>query len=347
VPYVTILERCHIAWDGTLEEAKLYALPRVQTAIAEIVRPLREYIQIIDTVIRRVSLNYPTVFEWACLKRFQEAFSAAARPIDKLADFCDTSTEFGSLKEVKFTCSEHPLPKITRARRVLQASRGRTRAANEPDISLLDKTANPLDWPKLMDKMIDLAWAIEPGVGVCFKPLPQSSSSDLILMLHFSSKAKKAKASEDPTALPATLTLGLAVKNYGTSTRFGQTHFDDECIKFDRMFDGLSAKTETKFGTMTNILIICATNYDDDFTRKFATRGKRARRLFAAHRPSEYQHIDEVIQLDLTTEENRAKFFGFGDGESGLSTVVTELLRKSEREWTRLDAPYEAEDERS
>ncbi|EGZ25915.1 hypothetical protein PHYSODRAFT_481682, partial [Phytophthora sojae] len=115
ISFAIIMERCHLRWAGTVKKARIYALPRILTAIVSIVQPLRLCIRTIDPLIDDVTLAYATVFEWACLKRFQELFSEPSEPHTVLKNFFGTDTEFDKWGEVHFPSDHVDLPKITKA----------------------------------------------------------------------------------------------------------------------------------------------------------------------------------------------------------------------------------------
>ncbi|KAK1933582.1 hypothetical protein P3T76_011796 [Phytophthora citrophthora] len=70
--YDTIANGVGIAWEGTLDKATLYLPPFIQQMILAFLYPLRKYL--LKVAKSKVSLDYPAVFEWVCLKRFQELF---------------------------------------------------------------------------------------------------------------------------------------------------------------------------------------------------------------------------------------------------------------------------------
>jgi hypothetical protein len=155
--------------------------------------------------------------------------------------------------------------------------------------------------------------------GVCIKPLPQSSSADVILIKRFKTPHDKPFR---------TLIVGLAVKNFGKNTKFGHGCLKQECKKFSRMFDNMEERTKENFGTMINVLIVCATNYIKDFQDAFQDKQYTKVNL------KEVPNITEVILLDLTTTKKRREFFCFNNSVSGedLTTTLDDLLVKTERE---------------
>ncbi|KAI9994875.1 hypothetical protein PInf_011713 [Phytophthora infestans] len=304
VPVARVMERCHIGWEGEITRAKVYALPRILAAIASIVQPLRKYIMTIDKIVDQVTLAYATVLQWAFLKRFQELFSQPCQPSSALPSFFGVDTVFGKWPEVQFPTDHLAIPKITKAKK----------SSNIPTLD--SPTASPREWRHLMD---EIGTRLESSSNncLCLKPLSESSSADVIFMRSSPRVAGKKRSLDIQT-----LTVGLAVKNYST-TPFGPKDLDDECIKFTAMFKNMESSTKTKFGDMTNVLFVCATNYCRSLQNKF--HGKK----YSKHRQNDYPI--HVVLLDLTTPENRTEFFGLS-GDEGLANVLNGLINKTERE---------------
>lgn len=84
------------------------------------------------------------------------------------------------------------------------------------------------------------------------------------------------------------------------------------------MFDG------TDCHKRKNILFICCTNYHDDIFSQF--KGK----VFHIWNSEDFKNIHGVVLLDLTTPENRAKFFDVKDNHS---ECVENVVFKSEVEF--------------
>ena len=140
--------------------------------------------------------------------------------------------------------------------------------------------------------------------SICLKPLAKSASSDAFLI----SEAQLNKNSFK-------ITVGLAVKNYGR-TEITHKNILQECELFNRMFDGTDCQKRR------NILFICCTNYHKDIVSNFY--GK----LFQVYSDDQFPNIHEVIILDLTTPQNRSRFFDSGD----LATSIEYVISKSEVE---------------
>ncbi|KAJ3342971.1 hypothetical protein HDU83_005867 [Entophlyctis luteolus] len=101
-------------WEGTLMKARLYVHPIVKEYVENYVLPFREYLKHIGNVAGE-SIDYPNVFEWMFLRRFQEIFSKEPKdPRLVLPAFFGTA-KFGNYKSVSFSGFVRPIPKITNA----------------------------------------------------------------------------------------------------------------------------------------------------------------------------------------------------------------------------------------
>jgi len=165
--------------------------------------------------------------------------------------------------------------------------------------SLDSATAHQDSWSVLMELIDKLG-------PVCLKPLSKSASSDAFLV----GDAKQGTES-------VKLTLGLAVKNYG-STEFSSPHLSRECQLFNRMFDRVDCNGRL------NILFICCTHYGKELSSKFNSK------YFFIHKNHGFPNIGEVILLDVSNAERRAKFFGV---EDDLSVFVENVVKKAEVEY--------------
>ncbi|KAJ3209671.1 hypothetical protein HDU82_000356 [Entophlyctis luteolus] len=223
-----IATNAFFAWEGTLTNARLYVHPIVKAYVESYVLPFREYLKHIGNVAG-VSIDYPNVFEWMFLRRFQEIFSQEPKePRLVLPAFFGTA-KFGNYKAVSFSAFVRPMPKITHA--------------GSASPSLDSNTAHPDCWPQLLSLI-----GVEP---ICLKPLSKSASCDGFLM---------------GTAIcgveSVLLTVSLAIKNYGT-TEFSWSHLSRECSVFNNMFEG------TDCTGRRNILFICCTHYSSEVMSKF------------------------------------------------------------------------------
>ena len=71
ITYDIIANNSFISWEGTVLNAQLYTHPFVKSILENFLLPFKEYLGYLGNVCR-VSLDYPNVFEWMFLKRFQE-----------------------------------------------------------------------------------------------------------------------------------------------------------------------------------------------------------------------------------------------------------------------------------
>ena len=224
--YDVIASQVFISWEGTVESARLYTHPFVRNTLENYLRPLKEYLGFVGNV-SKVSVDYPNVFEWICLKRFQEIFSAPQQPNKILPLFFQTVV-FGNLNGLSFSNQTRPIPKIT---------------SGGSGLDLDKETCNPKDWHILMQKIDKLG-------SICLKPLAKSASSDAFLI----SEAELNKTSFK-------VTVGLAVKNYG-GTELNHSNILKECDYFNRMFDGTDCKKRRNF-----LFICCTKYHNDIFSK--------------------------------------------------------------------------------
>jgi hypothetical protein len=97
----------YIDWDGTVSNARLYTHPYVKTVLENYVFPLKEYLRYFGDTPRE-SIDYQSVFEWMCLKRFQEIFSSPQNPKQIIPNFFDTAI-FGNLNGLSFSSKTRPM----------------------------------------------------------------------------------------------------------------------------------------------------------------------------------------------------------------------------------------------
>ncbi|KAJ3092700.1 hypothetical protein HDU96_002638 [Phlyctochytrium bullatum] len=228
---VDVVNNAHIAWDNSMDDADLYVPPIVQAFLDTFSLPLRRFIALLgDTLSRNISLNYPIVFEWIVLKRFQEIFLSPMQPGKAHPKFFNTPL-FGQCESVLFYPEILPFPKIS--------ERGR----EKPDLN--SATASVESWPALLNLIEDL------DKPVSFKPAPMSASPDAFLMCDAYRGSR-----------PVALTVGLAVKNYSGSN-LSHNHIDRECHVFNRMFTDVDPKSRI------NVLFICCPQYTKAIQNKF------------------------------------------------------------------------------
>ena len=105
-----IANQAFISWEGTVDNARLYTHPFVKMILENYFCPLKEYLSLVGD-ISKVSIDYSNVFEWICLKRFQEIFSTPQQPNLILPLFFSTVL-FGNLCGLCFSRQLCPFQKL-------------------------------------------------------------------------------------------------------------------------------------------------------------------------------------------------------------------------------------------
>ncbi|GMF36980.1 unnamed protein product [Phytophthora lilii] len=278
ITYDLIANMLGIAWEGTIDEATLYMPPYVQLVILASIYPFKDLMDKVAPSIGRIAVEYAEMFELLCLARFQEVFCAEACPSDVLSAFFTTHHKFGRRADVRFAKSTSWMPKIINN-------------GNQSNPSLSTVTAHPRKWSKILDEIDEI---VADQGALSLKPLPQSASSDILLMSLLEGGTK--------------LTVGLAVRNDASSkTKVSKATIEDECGKFNRMFSSSEGRL--------NVLIVCATAYTDTVMNSQSDVEKTRGCLSTCYPTAGYDYIHEVILLFLTTPENRSKFFGIQGNE--------------------------------
>ena len=102
----------------------------------------------------------------------------------------------------------------------------------------------------------------------------------------------------------------------------------DECEKFNAMFVGSDMKSRI------NILIFCATTYGPELKRFFGSE----RFFLVQGRDIEvWKYVNEVIVMDLSSENNRAEFFGLKTGDP-LNQAIELVISKYSTIYTENDS---------
>jgi hypothetical protein len=223
--------------------------------------------------------NFPEALEVILMKRFQEMFSCSSCPKDVLLLFFDTP-KFGQCT-LALCQTVRQMAKVT---------------SGGPGMRLQDVTVSVHAWPILMNEM-------DSFTSLCLKPLPLSSSSDIIFAGELTYRSEKLR-----------YTIGVASKNY-QGKKTGKIEIENECSKFNAMFRGSNSDFRM------NILIFCSTDYGKDTKKKFGDQN------FFVMESEEFPFIDEVIVLDLTTPAKRATFFGLAPSDI-LNQCIDRVLEK-------------------
>jgi hypothetical protein len=143
--------------------------------------------------------------------------------------------------------------------------------------------------------------------SLCLKPPPLSASSD-VLFCGFTVRGE----------LKLRFAVGFVAKNF-VKACVNIRDIEEECHKFNAMF-----KRSDKEISRVNILIICATQYNKELESKFG-----GQKFFTLDNIQAWKFIDKVIVLDLTSPENRAKFFGFGHDEPSVAAIEDVISKRT------------------
>uniref|UniRef100_A0A7S0MLL1 Uncharacterized protein n=2 Tax=Cryptomonas curvata TaxID=233186 RepID=A0A7S0MLL1_9CRYP len=231
ISYDQIASNSLISWEGTLEDATVYALPSVKAFLASLLMPFEEFVKDLSQCPESIPLNYPDAFELLLMKRFQQMFAQECNPMDVMQPFFDTA-KFGGCSRVALSGDHVAFPKITR------------RGQKNPTLS--SQTADPHAWQKLLNE-------IDSHPNICLKPASESSLPDIIFATNAWLDAKKIR-----------LRICIAAKNY-LSTELTESGINDEIEKTERMFTAPGESDPTAL----NVLFICSTNCCALIQKKF------------------------------------------------------------------------------
>ena len=92
---------------------------------------------------------------------------------------------------------------------------------------------------------------------------------------------------------------------------------EEECQKFNDIFVGSDPRKTSRL----NILFFCSSNYGPETQKNFDEK-----KFFVAE-SSAWEYIDEVIVLDLSSEENRGEFLGLNPSNP-LNQVIQRVISK-------------------
>ena len=221
--WAQLANRSFIRWEGQIDNAKLFASPRVIRLLSQLLLPLREFLCKVSTE-SDVKYNHAANFEICCLKIFQEMFAQAQRPEVHYPQWFG-GTLFGLLNEFKVPSAVSCIPKVT--------ERG-SKFAN-----LDQSTVHAGEWNLVRDDM-------EKKAPMCFMPLELSASSDAFIITQVWKDG-----------IHCLVTIGLAAKCYSTTT-LRDSNVEAELWKFNRMFE-TRIPGEGRKAHQINILIICCT----------------------------------------------------------------------------------------
>ncbi len=283
IPLEIIANNAFIAWEGELEAAQLTASPATIKFMATYFFPLNEFFELI---LRNslVPLDFPEAFEVMLVKRFQQIFATPQCSKTVLPSFFD-SPSFGVCEDLVLCDEVRSMPQI------IPGGGG---------VRLQDSTADKAAWPLLLKQM-------DAYPSLCLKPPPRSASSDALFV-----------GNVGIASVVYRYTFAIAAKNYDKSTTAGQRDIEEECQKFNVMFEGSACKQPSRL----NVLFFCATRYAPEVQKSFGEK-----KIYLSS-TSAWKHIDEVIVLDLSTKENREEFFGLSPS-SPLNQAIQLVISKA------------------
>ena len=290
LPMEILVNNAFIAWDGNLEEARLFPSPPFKNFMASYFMPFRNYLQLISRSIRSgLMLDFSRTFEIMVAKRFQEMFSRKQCPRNVLRPFLDTPV-FGVMENIKLHYELCPMPQIN---------------AGGIGVSLNAATADVANWPALWKEIFE---KVDMQGSLSLKAPDRSASPDVI----FAGRMTNASVLQD-------FILGLAIKNYNPKTPsvVGNTMIKSEIKKFSDMFQPHDSE---RIQQCVKVLVVCATSYIGDIRSRFGDR-----KFFSERNGSE--NIDELIVLDLCTSSSRAEFFGLNQSDS-LAQTIEDVVAK-------------------
>ena len=286
LPLEIIVINSFIAWDGNLEQARLFPSETFKNFMATYFMPFREYIQLIAQSIRSgLIVDFGHAFELMIAKRFQEMFSMKIRPSKVSPSFFKTDL-FGECGEIMLHPDLSPMPRIM--------SRGL-------GAGLKAQTADFSQWPALWEEILD---RVSNQGSVSLKPFSFSESPDVIFACILNKKSDILD-----------FILGLAIKNYQKPSKVTNITINDEIKKYDNMFQ---PHDRTRRKECLKVLMICATEYTEEIKKEFGDQ-----KFYVEKNPS--RNIDELVVLDLCSSNNRAEFFDLHPS-GDLSKVVEDVI---------------------
>ena len=277
-----IANNAFIAWEGELEDAQLTASRATIEFVATYFLPSDEFLLQLSTTLL-VPLDFPEAFEVMLMKRFQQMFSTPQSPRKVMPSFFD-SPKFGTCEDLVLCYETRSMPQI------LPSGKGKRIEA---------QTASKAVWPLLLQQM-------DAYPLLCLKPPPRSASPDAIFV-----------GTVCVGSMQRRYTIGIAAKNYNKLTTADRGDIEDECQKFNDIFEGSNLDKSSRF----NILFFCSSQYGTKTKKEFM--GKK----FFVAESSAWKHIDEVIVLDLSSEEKRGEFFGLKPSNP-LNKVIHRVIAK-------------------
>ena len=317
-----LADSARIRYEGTLQDARVFASLDVKRHLAPLFFPLRAFLMELS-LNSLPRYNHEGNLELCCLRRFQEMFRGEAvlgNPESRFPQWF-AGTTFGELEGFRLNRTLTKIPKITSA-------------GSTSMVSLEQSTAVPELWPNILELMRKLE------APRSFIPADMSASTDVLMVTSAILKGEN-----------RTVTIGLAVKctQSPLAAEGPRNSVNREKEIFNRMFLGstsyvrdaddvpsiysgdITAAAEpilvdeedrcsspkilahsnekTKLGQDLNILIVCSTG---GFS---GVRFPAGRNYASSLEVGKYDKIHETIYLDLSNTHKRASFFGVADDE--------------------------------
>jgi hypothetical protein len=289
--------------DGSIQ---LRVPDRIRLLLEALVSPLFDYINIFES-LKTVPINFSFAFEILVAKVFNHWFAPRTMD-DSVKDQTNESipsSKNSSIQEGQVGRSNGLKPKEICGLFFNTPIFGNWECfVSENNVKKFPKVTSATEknetvWTvslkKAKDQVKENFDAIETN-GLWLLPNPMSSSPDLI---HISDSNKGKRI------------LCIAVKNYSAGSFLGESDILKEIIKAERMIPDK---------TYCSVLVIACTNYTKQIVRGFNGNGFQ---IFPVSK-KERGKLLEVILLNLTTSELRAKFCGEDRpmGIAGLEILV-------------------------
>ncbi len=169
-----------------------------------------------------------------------------------------------------------------------------------PRVLLQDSIADKAAWPFHFKQM-------DSYPSLCLKPPPRSASSDALFV-----------GNVRVGSIEYRYTFAIAAKSYDKSSKADKSDIEEKCREFNDMFRGSALKKSSRL----NVLFFCASRYGPEIQKSF---GKK--QFFLAPTDA-WEYIDEVIVLDLSSEEKCEEFFG-PTPSSPLNQAIQRVILKA------------------
>ena len=271
--FCQLADRAFLRWEGDLTRATLHATPEVRAVLVALCFSCKAYMTNFvpgaDLVLHR-----DRILEIALIKRFQDMFGTKCSPGQLYPNWFG-ETDFGRLTGFSVTGKLSGFPKNTR------------RSGQSTPVNPESRTAHPATWPFLLQ-------STTASVPACYLPLPNSMSSDGLIMTYGHLGGKR-----------LLVTLGIAAKCQKAT--ICDAAIKEEIRLFNRMFEDTSAYGEKRKSKdeELRLLFICFTG---GYTRKHEFVGNRNHTTFPIDHTI-YPYVHHVMLLNLGTEKRRAEFF--------------------------------------